>query len=196
MTRRELFLGTASLVLVPAVASAMQDYSPGLVDTHLANGDTVLVDFAADWCSTCRRQERIIQTLRAENPAYDQALTFVRVDWDRYGRASLATRLRVPRRSTLVLLRGNQELGRVVASTRVGDIQTLLDRGLAYRLKLALRHHSEVVERPKRADADLAIGRTACLMVGAEDAQNQRSLRTVDDEFDTQDLFEERRLPA
>jgi hypothetical protein len=38
--------------------------------------------------------------------------------------------LNIPRRSTLVVLKGDQELGRIVAGTRKGDIKALLDRAL------------------------------------------------------------------
>ena len=37
----------------------------------------------------------------------------------------------VPRRSTLILLRGEEELGRIVAGTNSDKIQALLELGLA-----------------------------------------------------------------
>ena len=97
---------------------------------RLAAGEILLVEFYAPWCSTCRAQERQIDALREENPAYDAAMTFVRVDWDTYGRGDLAQSLQIPRRSTLVVLRGEAELGRIVAGTRRADIQALMDLGL------------------------------------------------------------------
>ena len=131
--RRSLMTGAAALglVSVAGAARAMVDYTPGLVDQRLAAGETLLVDFWASWCSTCRAQERVIEQLRAANPAYDAAMGFVRVDWDAHGNGALSRRLNIPRRSTLVLLRGEAELGRIVAGTREGDIRALLDLGLA-----------------------------------------------------------------
>lgn len=132
ITRRALLVGTAAFAALPTASlAAMLDYTPGLADQRLAAGETVFLDFAADWCSTCRRQERVIQELRASNPAYDEGITFIRVDWDAFGRGELSQRLAVPRRSTLILLRGDRELGRIVAGTRRDDIQALLDVGLA-----------------------------------------------------------------
>lgn len=131
--RRSLMTGTAALGLVSltGAARAMVEYTPGLVDARLAAGETLLVDFWASWCSTCRAQSRVIEALRAENPAYDAAMGFVRVDWDADGNGALSQRLNIPRRSTLVVLRGEAELGRIVAGTREGDIRALLDLGLA-----------------------------------------------------------------
>ena len=58
-------------------------------------------------------------------------MLFVRVDWDRYGKREVARSRRIPRRSTLVLLKGDQELGRLVAETREARIRELMDKGLA-----------------------------------------------------------------
>lgn len=133
LNRRTLMFAAGAAITLPSIswASGMIDYTPGMVRERLAAGETVLVDFAADWCSTCRRQERILEELRTENPNYSDAITFIRVDWDVYGRGELVSDLRIPRRSTLVLLRGDQELGRLVADTRRGTIAELLNLGLA-----------------------------------------------------------------
>jgi thioredoxin 1 len=131
--RRFLLTGAAALGLLPLAgpARATIDYTPGLVDARLAAGETVLVDFWASWCSTCRAQSRVMDELRAANPAYDAAIAFIRVDWDLYATGDLSTRLSIPRRSTLVMLRGDRELGRIVAGTREAEIRALLDLGLA-----------------------------------------------------------------
>lgn len=130
--RRHFIIGASALGLMPFghAARAMIDYTPGLVTERLAAGETVLVDFSAEWCSTCRAQERVISGLRAANPAYDAAMTFVKIDWDTHGTGALSQSLRIPRRSTLVLLRGDAELGRLVAVTAEPDIRALLDLGL------------------------------------------------------------------
>jgi thiol-disulfide isomerase/thioredoxin len=132
MHRRDFLLLTATVSLAPAlVRAAGVDYTPGLVDRELAAGKTLFVDFAASWCSTCAAQERVIGALRAENPAYDAALTFVRVDWDLYAGDPLTQRLNIPRRSTLVVLKGDAEIGRIVAGTRRDEIRALMDAGVA-----------------------------------------------------------------
>ncbi|MEM6465287.1 MAG: thioredoxin family protein [Pseudomonadota bacterium] len=122
---------TATLAL-PKAAMAIDwvDYTPGLIDQLLGEGKVVLVDYAADWCSTCARQARVISDLVNSNPAYS-ALAYVRVDWDDFKSHPVTKARGVPRRSTLLVLKGDQELGRLVAETRKGQIQSLLDTGLA-----------------------------------------------------------------
>ena len=132
MNRRTVLATAIAFTLAPLAAVAeFVDYAPGTIDTALAEGKTVLVDYAADWCSTCARQERVINALRAANPAYDEAMTFVRVDWDDYGTHDVTVARDVPRRSTLILLRGEDELGRLVAQPGETQIKDLLDLGLA-----------------------------------------------------------------
>ena len=139
MNRRSLLTlaaaaGLVAVTLSPfktALAGETVDYAPGLIQEALAEGKTVFVDFAAHWCSTCARQERVINALRSENPAYDENILFVRVDWDDYGQAEVSTSRNIPRRSTLLVLRGEEELGRIVAGTGSDEIQALLDTALA-----------------------------------------------------------------
>lgn len=128
MNRRDFLIATAALL--PSAALAGVDYTPGLVKSELAAGKTVFLDFKADWCSTCAAQERVIKALKAENPAYEQAISFINVDWDRYGRSDLSKALKIPRRSTLVVLKGDQELGRIVAGTGKDTIKALMDTAL------------------------------------------------------------------
>lgn len=129
---RRTFLTAIALTLAPLTALAdFVDYTPGAIQKALSEGQTVFVDYSADWCGTCARQERVINALRAENPEYDQAMTFVRVDWDDFRRHEVTTSRDVPRRSTLIVLRGDQELGRIVAGTSTQQIKRLMDLGLA-----------------------------------------------------------------
>lgn len=131
--KRRAFLGLAGAsTLLPATAFAegFIEYTPGAIQSALAAGETVFVDYSAVWCSTCHVQERVINGLRDQNPAYDQAMTFIKVDWDNFGRHDVATSRRVPRRSTLIVLRGDEELGRIIAGTAESQIQALMDQGL------------------------------------------------------------------
>ncbi|NDW54232.1 thioredoxin family protein [Aliiroseovarius sp. PrR006] len=132
MNRRDFLSLTAAVSLVPALARAgAMDYSRGVVEQALANGETVFLDFKASWCSTCAAQGRVINALKAENPAYDENITFINVDWDKYGKSKLSRSLRIPRRSTLVVLKGEDELGRLVAGTSKADIKALMDTALS-----------------------------------------------------------------
>ncbi|GGE36680.1 hypothetical protein GCM10011360_25580 [Primorskyibacter flagellatus] len=133
MYRRDFLLTAAAAgIALPQVATAAPvDYAPGVVEKMLAEGRTVFVDFKASWCTTCAAQERVLTKLKAANPAYETAITFVNVDWDTYGKADFTRGLKIPRRSTLVVLKGDAELGRLVAETGEDQIKALLDTALS-----------------------------------------------------------------
>ncbi len=67
----------------------------------------------------------MLDKLRASYPD----ITFMLVDWDTYKDHDITTSRRIPRRSTLVLLKGDKELGRIVAGTSEQAIRDLLDKG-------------------------------------------------------------------
>ena len=132
MNRRDFILAAAAAgVAGPAMAAGGVPYTKGLVEQELAAGKTVFVDFYTDWCVTCRAQQSALRDFKKANPAYEQAITFISVDWDRFSNSALARDLNIPRRSTLVVLKGNQELGRLVAVSSRSQIQGLLDTALA-----------------------------------------------------------------
>jgi thioredoxin 1 len=132
MDRRTLlmFAGSLAVTLPLPLWAAPQPYVPGLAEAAMQRGERIVLLFSADWCSTCRRQERIIDALRAAEPRIDAELTVIRVDWDQYGSGALSRRFNVPRRSTLIALRGERELDRIVAGTGEAAIRALFARAL------------------------------------------------------------------
>lgn len=132
MNRRDFLALTAAITLTAPMARAAAgsaDYSADLLAAELAAGKVVFIDFKASWCGTCAAQGRAITALRSDNPAYD-AISFITVDWDMWGEGDLVKQMNIPRRSTLVVLKGDKELGRIVAGTAKDEIKALLDLGL------------------------------------------------------------------
>ncbi len=131
LTRRHLLATGLALAALPTTGFAeVLAYIPGLAEQAMRDGKRIVLIFGADWCSTCRRQERIITDLRAASPRYDAELTLIRVDWDVHGTGELSRALAVPRRSTLIAFKGETELARIVAGTGVTEIKALMDQAL------------------------------------------------------------------
>ena len=130
MKRRTFISFIAALALAPSLATAASD-TPNLIKDALAEGKTVFVDYAADWCPVCKRQERLISQIRERNPIYDKHIMFVRVDWNVYNDHEVTESRNVPRQSTLLILHGDEELGRMVGGYDINKMQGLMDLGLA-----------------------------------------------------------------
>ena len=128
-------IATLSLlfVAVPMVAQAETGwtmYKPGLVKSAIIKGETLLLSYLSSWWGTCTRQKSVLKKLRASYPQYEKSITFVLIDWDTFGSHAVTTSREIPRRSTLVLIKGGTEIGRLVAQTSEQKIKTLLDNGL------------------------------------------------------------------
>ncbi len=135
MNRRSfLSLVPAALVLPALTGRAFAGdrtfYTPGNAEADMDAGKIVLLDFWTNWCPTCAAQGRVIDGLRASNPAYDKGIAFYRVDWDLYADSKLSKDLKVPRRSVLVALNGRKDIGRVVVDTSKASIKALMDAAL------------------------------------------------------------------
>lgn len=132
MKRRDFLVAAAAVAALPSALMAKTlNYVPGLARKRLAKSEVVFLDFKASWCGTCKAQGRVIERLKGANPDYEKNITFINVDWDEYGRGELAFDLEIPRRSTLVVLKGDKELGRIVADTSEASIKALMDTALA-----------------------------------------------------------------
>lgn len=137
MNRRDFLLLTATVSLAApmaaqtALAAPPVPYAPGMVRSALKQGKVVFLDFHATWCSTCAAQTRVIDALRAGDPAYDKAIDFVVVDWDRFKDSDIARRLKVRQRATLIVLKGDRVLGRLDWETGRAKIKALMDTAVA-----------------------------------------------------------------
>ena len=73
----------------------------------------------------------MLKKLRAGYPEYNKTITFVLVDWDTYKNFEVTTSRRIPRRSTMVLIKDGKEIDRLVAETNERKIKALLIKGVA-----------------------------------------------------------------
>jgi len=134
MKRREFLALSAATTLLPMMATAGVDtikFVPGVVEDLLSEGKTVFVLFYADWCSTCRAQDRRVNALRAEDPVYDENLEFVKVDWDTYSQSEIASWYAITARSTLLVVQEDAEIGRNHNGTSRKVVKALMDAGVA-----------------------------------------------------------------
>jgi thioredoxin 1 len=117
----------AALVAASALAhAAIQPFDKARFDAALAQGKPVIVDFAADWCPTCKEQKPIVDALMQEPRRKD--IAFFVADFDK--ETALKKRLKVTMQSTFIVLKGGKEVGRSTGQTDKTELAGLFDKAL------------------------------------------------------------------
>ena len=116
-----LIVGAATL----SQALEIKPYTAAALAAAQKADKPVAVHFHADWCPTCRAQEKVLQTLKAE-PGLDLTVLVANYDTEK----DLKRRFNVRAQSTLVVLRGQQEWARLVGDTSVDSIRQALKAAL------------------------------------------------------------------
>lgn len=133
MQRRHFLASLAAAGLLPVAARAYPSltYAPATWPELRDSVDRVVLNFRASWSITCQIKQEMITGLLDETPEY-RRLTFVDVDWDTFGPSDwVERRLKVERRSTLIALKGQTEVARLVNAPDVARIRAFLDAALA-----------------------------------------------------------------
>lgn len=95
-----------------------------LADAQKAN-QPIAVHFRADWCPTCRAQDKVLQSLKEEKGL---DLTVLTANYDT--EKALKRRFKINAQSTLVVLKGEKEAARLVGDTSVEGIRSALKAAL------------------------------------------------------------------
>ncbi|MGJ0505811.1 MAG: thioredoxin family protein [Methylocystis sp.] len=126
LSRRGVLAALACLVSLTAAAAAEKPFSPEAFAAAQGAGKSVIVHVYAPWCPTCRAQEPIVQKLEAD-PKFAGVEAF-RVDFDSQKEALKA--LKANRQSTIIVFKGDKEVGRSLGETNPKAIADLLDKAL------------------------------------------------------------------
>lgn len=114
-----LFFGTMS----GAWALEKEPFTMERFNTLKDQGALVLIDIYADWCPTCAKQQKLLESYRQKNPDVDLNVLEVNFDEDK----KWVTHFKAPRQSTLILYRGDERLWYSVAETRQSAIYSALN---------------------------------------------------------------------
>lgn len=120
-------LAAAAIAASAALAHALETKpytADALVQAQQA-GKPVAVLFHADWCPTCKTQDKVLQGLKAE-PGLDVTVLVANYDTEK----DLKRRFRVNSQSTLVVMRGDKETARLVGETAADKLRAALKSAL------------------------------------------------------------------
>jgi thioredoxin 1 len=118
----------SGLLVVAATLSHALEVKPytaaALAEAEKAN-QPIALHFHADWCPTCRAQDKVVQALKAEKGL---DLTILTVNYDT--EKDLKRRFKVNSQSSLVVLRGQKETARLVGDATMDGIRGALKTAL------------------------------------------------------------------
>jgi thioredoxin 1 len=116
-----VLLGAAAL----AHALEIKPYSAQALAAAQAADKPVAIHFHADWCPTCKAQDKVLQSLKAD-PGLNVTLLTANYDTEK----ALKQRFKVREQSTIVVLHGKQERARLVGDTSADGIRDALKKAL------------------------------------------------------------------
>ncbi len=124
---RTLSISAIVLVLIAAIFFLLpkplaEPFSQTRLDALNRSGQPVLVAIHADWCSTCKTQERILQELLPQTEF--KRITMLRMDFDQQKEA--VRTFGVQYQSTLIVFKDGREVGRSTADQSTAHIAELL----------------------------------------------------------------------
>lgn len=121
------FIVSALLVAAASMAQAFEvkTYSAqALADAEKA-GQPVALHFHADWCPTCRAQDKALESMKGEKGL---DVTILKVNYD--AEKDLKKRFNVRTQSTMVVLKGTKEVARLAGDTSADGIRGALKAAL------------------------------------------------------------------
>jgi thioredoxin 1 len=120
-------LTTFALMFMALAARALsfEPYTPEALEAAQKAGKAVAVHFHADWCPTCKLQQKSFAKLQAERSL---PLTVLVADYDKV--RELKRVMNVRQQSTLVVFRGGEEKGRVTGEAAPDKLRAALNQAL------------------------------------------------------------------
>ncbi|MGB4064376.1 MAG: thioredoxin family protein [Azonexus sp.] len=116
----------AGLVLAASASLAfaldIQPYSPETLAAKQKAGEAVALHFHADWCPTCRAQEKVFNGWKGD-ATVPGTLLIVNYDKER----ELKRQLGVRTQSTVIAYKGGKETGRLAGETDPKALRAVLD---------------------------------------------------------------------
>ncbi len=123
LSRRLLVLSPLAFIATPLQAMARTAFTNTAFEKAKAGGKPIVIEFHANWCPTCRAQAPIVESLASK-----KGFIVLRVDYD--SQKSVRREFGVRQQSTLIVYKGNQEVGRAVGITDPDSIAELLQLAL------------------------------------------------------------------
>lgn len=125
LTIPTIVAGAFMACTISAHALDILPYEASRLQALQQQGKPVALDFHADWCSTCKAQDKVLNQLKSESGL---DITVLRVDYDK--EKELRKTYQIRYQSTIVVFRGERETARILGDTDPNKIRAGLKTAL------------------------------------------------------------------
>lgn len=126
ISRRRLALLAIALPAVFALPALAAKFTPADLIAAQKTGKPVLVEITATWCPTCKAQKAVLGELDKQA----RFKNFVKLEVDFDNQKSDVQALKATMQSTLIVFKGDKEMGRLVGDAKQQSIEALLAKAL------------------------------------------------------------------
>jgi thioredoxin 1 len=129
MTRRHLitFATLIGLALsAPALSLEEGKFEQAEFEAAQAAGKPILLHVVAEWCETCHAQKEVVEKLEADQKFRDYSIYMIDFDTEK----DIMRSFGATSRSTMIVFKGETEMGRLVGDTSESAIRALMEKGL------------------------------------------------------------------
>lgn len=126
ISRRHLAILAIALPAAFALPALAAKFSPADLMAAQKTGKPVLVEITAPWCPTCKAQKAVL----SDASMADRLKSFVRLEVDFDSQKDDVKALKATMQSTLIVFKGDKEMGRIVGDAKKESIEALLAKAL------------------------------------------------------------------
>jgi thioredoxin 1 len=126
MHLKHLLAAACTMLASQVFALDILPYTPSALQRAQDSGKSVALHFFADWCGTCKAQERGFQSLKADSALGDVLVLVVNYDQEKELRKSLGVRSQ----STVLVYKGARQTGQLSGDSKPEKLLAALKSAL------------------------------------------------------------------
>jgi len=122
---KKIFFILILIFIVPAEAVEKKtNFTEEIFENAKASGKTIVINSYEVWCGTCSKQTKILD--QAEKEFKD----IIFLSYEQSKNKDIAQKLKVKYWTTIVVYKGNKEVGRIMGQTDKKIIYSIIEKGI------------------------------------------------------------------
>ncbi|HIF61789.1 MAG TPA: thioredoxin [Candidatus Pelagibacter sp.] len=122
---KKIFFILILIFIVPAEAVEKKtNFTEEIFENAKASGKTIVINSYEVWCGTCSKQTKILD--QAEKEFKD----IIFLSYEQSKNKDIAQKLKVEYWTTIVVYKGNKEVGRIMGQTDKKIIYSIIEKGI------------------------------------------------------------------